>query len=391
MVPAARFSRQAIAMAGALVFLALICLPVADHVLHLAPEVSLMENDPTPLPEFCLSDAFKSFNVLQRGYLEKTFGFRKFLVRQENILDIFWLQASNQYQTVLKGKGDWLFLSQENAELNVVDDYRSGRLFTPEQLARWVAEYQSRQAWLDARGIRYLVVVAPNKHTVYPEHLPDRYNRINAINRTDQLVQALTAAGVAVLDLRPAMDEVKKQAQAYYRTDTHWTSFGAFAGYIAIMKRLATWFPRFEPEIHGDFDIAITPGLNGGLASMLALDDLFPENRITFIPRFQRQAVESTIPYPRSTYFQPAVVMETGDPDKPTAVIFRDSFAHELVPFLSEHFNRAVYLWPYPSTSREMRQFDRAAIEREKPALVIDEFVERYFTEFPAKPKTPAP
>ena len=29
----------------------------------------------------------------------------------------------------------------------------------------------------------------------------------------------------------------------------------------------------------------------------------------------------------------------------PRAVIFRDSFVSPLVPFLSEHFSRAVYLW----------------------------------------------
>ncbi|EHJ48917.1 hypothetical protein DFW101_2915 [Solidesulfovibrio carbinoliphilus subsp. oakridgensis] len=391
MVRAAFSLRRAIALAGTLVFLALILLPLADHAFRLAPEVDLMENEPAPLPEFSSTDFFKYFNIIQHGYLEKTFGFRKNLVRLENILDYLWLQASNEYQTVIKGRGDWLFLAQENNELNVIEDYRAGRLFTPDQLAWWVDEYRGRQEWLESRGIRYLVVVAPNKHTVYPESLPERYNKIHAENRTDQLVAALTKAGVAILDLRPAMEQVKKHAQAYYRTDTHWTTFGAFAGYVQIINRLAPWFPGFEPEGLGQFDITITPGLTGGLATMLALSDLFPEDRVTFIPKFERKAVELTTPYPRETYFQPAVVMETGDAAKPTAVIFRDSFAHELVPFLSEHFRRAVYLWPYPSTSREIRQFDKAAIEREKPALVLDEFVERYFTKCPARTKAHTP
>jgi hypothetical protein len=376
---------------GILIFIVCICLPMADHALHLAPPVSLMENDPTPLPEYSLSQAFKFFNVLQRGYLEKTFGFRKLLVRLQNILDIFWLRSASHYQTVIKGKSNWLFLSQENSDLNVVDDYRSGRLFNPAQLERWVNIYKERQEWLAKRGIHYLIVVAPNKHTVYPEFLPDQYNRINPISRTDQLMQALTAAGVEALDLRPVMAEVKTKALAYYRTDTHWTTFGAFAGYVQIMKTLAKWFPRFEPDIRGNFDITISPDLNGGLASMLALSDLFPEERVSFIPQTPRRAVESTDPNFKRSNFQPSVVMETGDSDLPKAVIIRDSFAHELVPFLSEHFSRALYLWPYPSTSRAIRDFDKEAIEREKPDIVIDEFVERYFTEFPAKPKTPQP
>jgi hypothetical protein len=385
MVSVSTPARKLVCLAGTLLFLCLICLPLADHYFKIAPDVYLMENDPTTLPDFSIAHLFKTFNVLQRGYLEKTFGFRKQLVRMENILDIFWLQAVNQYQTVIKGKGDWLFLSQENNDLNVIQDYRSVRLFSQAQLERWVNIYRARDEWLANRGIRYLIVVAPNKHTVYPEFLPPQFNKVSAVSRTDQLISSLEAAGVPVLDLRPTMTKVKRQALAYYRTDTHWTTFGAFAGYVQIMKRLGQWFPQFEPEIRGDFDIAITPDLNGGLASMLALGDYFPESRVTFTPRFQRKAVETAAAHTVPPYFQPTVVMDTHDASRPNVVVFRDSFAHELIPFLSEHFNKTTYLWPYPSTSREVRFFDKQFIEKEKPALVIDEFVERYFTEFPAK------
>ena len=86
-----------------------------------------MENDPAPLPKFSLSQVFRTFNVLQRGFLDKTYGFRKQLVRWQNILDMFVLHSSTQYQSVVMGQGQWLFLAQENAELNVVEDYRAGR------------------------------------------------------------------------------------------------------------------------------------------------------------------------------------------------------------------------------------------------------------------------
>jgi hypothetical protein len=380
--------RKAVATAASLLFLVCVILPGVESVFHIAPPVELMENDPTPLPEFSLSQVFRTFNVLQRGFLDKTYGFRKHLVRLQNILDLDLLQSSSHYQTVIKGRDNWLFLAQENAELNVVEDYRATRLYSQDDLQRWVDVYRERQDWLAAKGIHYLVVVAPNKHTVYPEHLPSQLNKVGPVNRTDQLVGALEAAGVNILDLRPAMLQAKQGALAYYRTDTHWTSFGAFVGYIEIMKRLAAkWRPEFEPTIHGDYDISITPGLTGGLASMLALSDRFPEDRVTFVPRTPRQAVEVENSLAPRALFQPSVVMRMPDASLPTAVIFRDSFAHELMPFLSEHFRQVVYLWPYPSTPREMRVFDKAAVEAIKPDLVIDEFVERYFTEFPP-PKT---
>jgi hypothetical protein len=50
-----------------------------------------------------------------------------------------------------------------------------------------------------------------------------------------------------------------------------------------------------------------------------------------------------------------------------------------LTPFLSEHFRRIVYTCKYP--------LDRELIERERPDLVIQEFVERSFmANFPDVP-----
>ena len=50
--------------------------------------------------------------------------------------------------------------------------------------------------------------------------------------------------------------------------------------------------------------------------------------------------------------------------------MFRDSFASRLVPFLSEHFSRAVYLW--------QNDFDAEVIEQEHPDVVIQEIVSRH-------------
>ena len=50
-------------------------------------------------------------------------------------------------------------------------------------------------------------------------------------------------------------------------------------------------------------------------------------------------------------------------------VLFRDSFAGHLIPFLAEDFQRTVCVWDH--------NFDRAVVEREQPALVITELVER--------------
>lgn len=379
---ATRSSRKAIYFLACLVFVIMLAMPAMDTFFHVAPEVNLMETEPAPLPGFGLSRIFKIFNSLQRGYLERTFGFRKLLVRWQNSLDIFALHSSTLYHPVLVGEDEWLFLSQENSDLNVLDNYRGLNPFTPVQLRRWVDIYVERRDWLAARNIKYMIVLAPNKHTIYSEFIPAHYNRIGA-DRMDQLVDALKKAGVNVLDLRKTLLETKKHALAYYRTDNHWTTYGAFASYVEIMKKLGEMLPALKNSAIGEFDIQISPGLPGGLAHMLALGDKFPEDMVTFIPKIPRRARAVASDYSHPMYFQPPVVTETGDPALPRAVVFRDSFSHELIPFLSEHFSRTLYLWPYPTALRKVRLFDREVIEKEKPQVVIDEFVERYFTELP--------
>jgi len=381
--------RKALPWLASLIFLGFLVLPVLDSLFELAPEVNLMESETPPVLEFTPGNFFKSWNKLQRGALEKKFGFRSLLVRMENILDVWWLHSTAMNQSVVVGRGDWLFLAQENKDLNVVEDYRGIKPFTPDELRSWVDEYVGRRDWLAARGIHYLVLVAPNKHTIYSEFLPSTYNKVHPHGRTDQLIQALDKAGVDVLDLRPVLLAAKAQGHGstrlYYHSDAHWTPLGAHAAYVALVKRLAGWFPQLAGREQGEVVIDYPRDFKGELALMLALSDKYPEKKQIVTLRGPTQAVKLPSKAYGPRYFQPSLLMETGNASLPKAVIFRDSFTEALYPFLSEQFSRVLYLWPYPSTPLARRFFDKKAIEEEKPDLVVDAFVERYFTVPPAK------
>ena len=73
------------------------------------------------------------------------------------------------------------------------------------------------------------------------------------------------------------------------------------------------------------------------------------------------------------------IVTEQPDPSRPRAVVFRDSFGSALVPFLSEHFSRALYLWQY--------NVDPEIVRAERATVVIQEWVgRRLSTELPYDP-----
>ena len=65
------------------------------------------------------------------------------------------------------------------------------------------------------------------------------------------------------------------------------------------------------------------------------------------------------------------LLTERPGPQLPRAVMFRDSFAECMIPFLSEHFRRILYIHLEPE------EFHYDLVEREKPDMVIQEMVER--------------
>ena len=73
------------------------------------------------------------------------------------------------------------------------------------------------------------------------------------------------------------------------------------------------------------------------------------------------------------------LVTEIPGSSLPRAVIFRDSFVSRLVPFLSEHFGRAVYLW--------QNDFDADVVARERADVVIQEIVGRHLYGFIPSPE----
>ncbi len=96
-------------------------------------------------------------------------------------------------------------------------------------------------------GIVYFVVIAPNKHSIYPEYLPEDLRPTNNPLRIDQLLAALKERNITnIIDSRSLLKSAKKEQQLYYKTDTHWNSV---AGYLVpefIASKLKLYFPDIQ-------------------------------------------------------------------------------------------------------------------------------------------------
>jgi hypothetical protein len=177
-------------------------------------------------------------------------------------------------------------------------------------------------------------------------------------------------SNVEVLDLRTPLRDARSLGRLYHRTDTHWNDLGAWVGYQQILNALNVKGVRPLPRTAFDERDVVTAGMD--LAGMIGLKDVLTEDDLRLVPRQPRAArviepknAEANLMYDR-------VVTEQPNRSLPRAVIFRDSFMSAMIPFLSEHFSRAVYLW--------QNNFDPMTIEQEKPDVVIQEWVGRHLT-----------
>jgi hypothetical protein len=347
------------------IFVAAIVVPGAGTLLHLDHERPTGEKrDLAAFPD--LHATWTSLRAFPDGftrYFEDNFAFRTRLVRWQAAIRLDALHVSPS-PAVVAGRDGWLFYADDGA----MQDYVDEKPFTHEELEAWRTTLQHTQDWLRGRGIKYVFVIAPDKHVIYPEMFPASVRRLHDESRMDELVSYLRSySTVNVLDLRPALLAARAHERLYHRTDTHWNDRGAFVGYQQIVARLG-----LQPMPRQAFQARDVTTNGRDLAGMLGLTDVLSENdlRLTEIGGRRARIVEPA--HPNEFYEDARIVTEQANTRLPRAVVFRDSFASSLVPFLSEHFSRAVYLW--------QNNFDPAVIEQEHPGVVIQEWVGRHLT-----------
>jgi hypothetical protein len=311
------------------------------------------------------------------------FAFRRTLLRWHSVVKVSWLGVSS-CSKVIVGNHGWLFYSPDPAE----HGQAVVRPFQERELAHWQRILEARRDWLARRDVPYLLVIAPDKQSIYPEMLPVPLRPRTATSRLDQLLCYLRAhSDLTVLDLREPLLRAKATEQVYWQTDSHWNGRGALVAYEQIMAGLAEWFPAAGPLPRSAFAPAQHDVPGGDLARMLQLRDRMHEDWLGYQPLRPQRARPSPEQVAmnergRLAHLQPAVWEGTEKPGL-RAVMFFDSFGEALMPLLAEHFQRIVYV---PTNG-----FDVGVVARECPQVVIQELVERSLNRtLPADPDLPA-
>ena len=322
-----------------------------------------------------LADVREYFTGIDQ-YLQDHFGFRDFYIsRYSQELDKRFAIANSQSR-VIKGLDGWYFYN----DFGMLKDFQGKTPLTSGQIAAWLQEQDSKNDWLASQGIRYLLLVPPDKHSIYPRQLMKYAMAIKGTSRFEQLLQ-FTGNQLPdyMINLHQLLQPDLYDKPLYYKNDSHWNKLAATIVARSILTRLAVWFPTesFITDFAFTADetgIGGNNGKGGDLARMIMqpnLTETYPQ-----LADFKRCAKSNKLPYKLSSISQsPGRIsyIHRCRGKKLRAIVFRDSFFVPVVPLLSENFREVVYLWKGYD-----QQNIAEIIKHYKPDVVIESVVERH-------------
>lgn len=242
------------------IFFIILFIPLIQSELKVFPDISFKENRipisrPVPYFRFHSIKSFKASLDYFSKYIDDNFGFRNYFIYFHNRFKLKFFSISSSSQVVL-GKMNWLYFDlintgkiERNGEFAGVDkslieayntelvssqkdnliptefsipDYLGLTPFTSHDLFMIKDNIESFEKSLSKNNIRLLIVVAPNKHTIYPEFLPSSIaNLPRKESRLDQIINFMNEnSSYKISDYRSIFLQKKVNKKLFYQLDT---------------------------------------------------------------------------------------------------------------------------------------------------------------------------
>jgi hypothetical protein len=296
---------------------------------------------------------FNSRNVMSRRYMtafDDWFADR-FILREDFIIlqnNLEKMQGKTEINGVFT-IGDRLIMTWRGAPDEDTD--------TTLNIINTFAERILRRYELDS-----FIMLVPSAQEIYKEILPVNSqpgNQTALINYCYDRLENLTP-----IDAATYLSE-NSNRYIYYRTDHHWTSEGAYWGYFAAAQKLG-----FAPLSAGMFNAehaatdfrgtlfskTLNYRITPDTVSLYTLVNNAPQISLTIntgaeitqhSSLFMREFLDVNVKDKYAVFMgvnSPIMEIETDIGNERSLLIFKDSFAHCMIPFLANHYSRITVL-----------------------------------------------
>ena len=298
----------------------------------------------------------KTFSKLN-NFFNDNYAFRKTFLLTHNLI-MYFIFKSPPTRQVIFGKDGWIFYQTGN----IIEKYQGIFSLDIDKIDKFIEIQKERKKWLKSKGIEYVLVIAPNKSTIYPEKLPSWVKKKN-INSIDLIIDKIrSTTEINVIDGKFLIKE-KKNHPIYLSTETHWTDTAAFLVYQKLMKIIKKMIPSTPDHFKIEEMKILKHKMGGGDTTIyLGLQEIMKLEidlvRLKYKPNFKIIETDGRT----HTYYNE-------NSENYNIVVFADSFGGAWTHYLGEHFKYVRWNQTYG--------FDINDIYRYKPKVVIAEYAER--------------
>ena len=294
----------------------------------------------------------------------------------------------------VKSVGEFLLLKSENNGIVYGEDGYLFPKFMSVNEAQLDKNIEAIRAFSEAAPCDVALIAVPSASRILSDKTPAGMPAVNESAYMEEVEQALSD-DVTVIDAADILS-LHANEYIYYRTDHHWTSYGAWLAYTEFAESRG-----FTPLDYDTLDASAVEGFLGTSYSKAknfnVVEDTihwFPSltgtlsrdgetyDTIYNVEQFGARDKYAAFLYGNSAYTE--IVTEPGDGKRGSILVIKDSYADCLVPYLTAHYERIVLvdLRYYKAAMSELRDagfddilfvygFSSIATETNIPLLTI--------------------
>ena len=319
-----------------------------------------------------LADGFSVFTDQATKWANDHFFGRWFFLKQYNsIKKRFNILAENGFE----GKDDWAFISKGS-----LYDY-IGNEYSKSTIERAVDAAFQERLYFEKRGIKYYLLICPNKVSIYYKHLPDWVNSLK--NGKSKFVDLFVARLMErdpkfpLIFPRELFLQHRDNYQVFPKRESHPSPRGAYLLYRAIIEKL-----EIVDEIEYPINWVSKPApINEDMSSVLG----YRYNEIDY-PKWQSHQNREIIKEPifkdkdRTGVWAhgvcelcPTRTVYLSSKSKLKIMVYCDSSMRDVQQFLGESaFETCFLYWAFD---------DFYYVDKFKPDIVIKERFERFMNQ----------
>ena len=307
------------------------------------------------------------FKVKFENFINDQLIYRELFIQVKSIISYSIFGDSPFPDKVIKGEDGWLFFNQENN----IEIYQGKESYFAAELDSVTHLLVQKNNWFQNHKMAFYLLITPSKVEIYDNYLPQVFKRpASSISKVEQLVNHLkTTTDLNVIWPKDYISSKSKKHITYHKYDSHWNTHGAFLAYEATIDKLNEAFPDIEKVSIDSINYKVQKKDDFDLLKLCNLQNYISKN-VHVLDKIYGLTVDSiNRPDYVGISINPSEFYITNCKTNLKALVFRDSYCNDLVPYLNQSFSATTYLWtPYIHSQ---------IVEAENPDIVILQVTQR--------------